>query len=278
MSEAPSPADLAATIRARTPGLFPRVGLVLGSGLGGFADGLADAVTIPYGALTGFPRSGVTSHRGALVVGRRDGVDVAVLAGRAHYYEHGNPREMALPLATLAALGVETLILTNAAGSLREEVGPGSPMLIDDHIAWSGLNPLIGESGDDRFVSMVDAYDPGLRALAKAAAAEAGIALPEGVYMWFSGPSFETPAEIRMARMLGADAVGMSTVPEVILARRLGLSVLALSMITNLAAGMTGRPLSHDETKREAAAGAARFETLVDAILARLAATQGRTP
>ncbi len=256
-------------IRARAPAFAPKVAIVLGSGLGGLAEEAEAAISIPYADLPGFPRAGVSSHAGRLVAGRLEGVDVAVLAGRAHTYESGDARAMALPIATLAALGVETLILTNAAGSLRPEVGPGSPMLITDHVAL-GPNPLIGVGGDGRFVSMVDAYDPRLRAAARTAAEAIGVDLAEGVYMWFTGPSFETPAEIRMARVLGADAVGMSTVPEVILARHAGLRVLALSMITNLAAGMTGRALSHDETKREAAAGASRFAALVRAVLARL--------
>ena len=257
-------------IREAAPGTAPKVAIVLGSGLGGLVERVEGAVRIPYLDLDGFPRPTVSSHLGELVIGRLAGVEVVLLAGRGHFYEHGSAREMAVPIATLSALGVEVLILTNAAGSLREEVGPGSPMLICDHIALGMPNPLVGVVGDARFVSMVDAYDPGLRAQARAAAAEAGIALAEGVYMWFSGPSFETPAEIRAARALGADEVGMSTAPEVILARHAGLRVLALSMITNLAAGMTGRPLSHDETKREAALGAERFERLILAILRRL--------
>lgn len=262
--------ELARLVREWAPGTAPRIGLVLGSGLGAFATRIEEARSIPYLDLPGFPHSGVSGHAGALVLGRIGGAEVAVLSGRAHFYEHGNAREMAVPIATLAALGVETLILTNAAGSLREEVGPGRVMLIGDHIAF-GPNPLIGVAGDERFVSMVDAYDPHLRALARAAAAEAGIDLAEGVYMWFSGPSFETPAEIRMARALGADAVGMSTVPEVILARHAGLRVLGLSLVTNLGAGMTGRALSHDETKREAAAGGAAMGRLLTALLDRLA-------
>ncbi len=269
-----TPEALARTIRAAAPGLAPKVAIVLGSGLGPLAEAVEGATVVPYLDLPGFPVPAVSSHRAELVLGRLAGRDVVVLAGRAHFYEHGNAREMAIPIATLAAVGIETLILTNAAGSLREDVGPGTPMLIADHLAWGGANPLVGVSGDARFVSMVDAYDPALRALARAAAADIGMTLPEGVYMWFSGPSFETPAEIRAARVLGADAVGMSTVPETILARHAGLRVLALSMITNFAAGMTGRPLSHDETKTEAARGAGRFRALVLAVLARLAADQ----
>ena len=262
--------DLARLVREAAPGAAPRVGMVLGSGLGGLVDAVAGARGLSYLDLPGFPRAGVSGHAGELVLGRIAGVEVAVLSGRAHTYEAGNPREMAVPIATLAALGVETLILTNAAGSLRPEVGPGRAMLITDHIAL-GPNPLIGVPGDGRFVSMVDAYDPGLRAAARRAASAVGVDLAEGVYMWFTGPSFETPAEIRMARVLGADAVGMSTVPEVILARHAGLRVAAISLVTNLGAGMTGRPLSHDETKREAARGAADLSRLVVALLAEIA-------
>lgn len=262
-----TPQDLADRIRDRAPGLSPAIAIVLGSGLSGFADEVADAVRIPYADLPGFPVSGVSGHHGEVIVGTIERVPVVLLSGRVHYYEHGDPRAMALPIATLAALGVRTLILTNAAGSLRAEVGPGRPMLITDHIAFSGMNPLIGSDGDERFVSMVDAYDPRLCDLARRAAAARGVDLAEGVYIWFSGPSFETPAEIRMARLLGADAVGMSTVPEVILARRAGLACLAISMITNLAAGMTGRPLSHDETKEVAARGAEAMRRLLATVV-----------
>jgi purine-nucleoside phosphorylase len=174
-------------------------------------------------------------------------------------------------------MGIETLVLTNAAGSLRAEVGPGSVMLIADHINFSGTNPLIGVAGDKKFVGMSEAYDDGLRALARDAAAEAGVALAEGVYMWFSGPSFETPAEIRMARTLGADAVGMSTVPEVILARYLGMRVAAFSVITNLGAGMAAGDLSHEETKAVAPRGGEKLAAILTKLAPMLAAeTSGR--
>ena len=265
-------AEVVDIVGARAPGFAPKVGLVLGSGLGDLAHEIEDAIRIPYADLPGFPRPSASGHAGELVLGRLAGLDAAVFAGRGHYYEHGNPREMAVAVRALSRLGAGVLILTNAAGSLRPEVGPGKPMLITDHIAYSGLNPMIGTPGAARFVNLVDAYDPGLRALARAAAAETGIALAEGVYMWFSGPAFETPAEIRMARIVGADAVGMSTVPEVIMARAEGLKVAAISMITNLGAGMTGRGLSHEETKAEAAKGSADFKKLVRAFVARIGA------
>lgn len=262
--------DLVATIREWAPGHAPKVGLVLGSGLGGLAEAVEGAVRVAYADLPGFPRSTVSGHKGELVLGRLAGVPVAVLAGRSHVYEHGRADAMDVPVAVLKGLGAETLILTNAAGSLREDAGPGMPVLICDHINLTPANPLIGRAGDEKFVSMVDAYDPSLRHLARRVAAERGIDLPEGVYMWFSGPSFETPAEIRAARALGADLVGMSTVPEVVLARYHGLKVLALSMVTNLAAGMTGKALSHAETKAEAAKGAERFRALLLGILAAM--------
>ncbi len=227
----------------------PATAIVLGSGLGGFVETTEDAVTIPYGELGGFPPAGVSGHAGALVLGRIAGCPVAILSGRAHYYESGRADVMRSALETVAALGADTVILTNSAGSLRQEMPPGSIMMIDDHIAFSGPNPLIGEPDESRFVGMTEAYDVGLRSRAAAAAAAEGIECPGGVYIWFSGPSFETPAEIRAARALGADAVGMSTVPETILARFLGLKVLGFSAITNYAAGMTGTELSHDETK-----------------------------
>ena len=247
---------------------MPRVGIVLGSGLGDFTKSVADAVAIPYGELEGFPTLSVSGHTGALVVGRVGGEAVAVLSGRAHYYEHGRADVMRVPLETLKALGVGDLVLTNAAGSLREEQPPGAVMLIADHINFSGTNPLIGEKSDDRFVGLTSAYDPTLRAAALAAADKEGITLHEGVYMWFSGPTFETPAEIRAARTLGADAVGMSTVPEAILARFLKLRVVAFSAITNYAAGMTGAELSHAETKAVAPQGGAKLQRILQRMLA----------
>lgn len=243
----------------RLDGLAPSTALVLGSGLGGLVDEVEDAVRIPYADLPGFPHSGVTGHAGELVAGRFAGQPVVMMAGRAHYYEQGNAAVMRPALETLAGIGVTRLILTNAAGSLDPEMLPGSVMLITDHINFSGSNPLFGEPTDRRFVGLTEAYDAGLRAAMERAAKAVDIRLHKGVYMWFSGPSFETPAEIRMARLFGADAVGMSTVPEVILARFLGLRVAACSVITNLAAGMTGAELSHQETKDMAPLGGKRL-------------------
>jgi purine-nucleoside phosphorylase len=254
-------------IRARAGSEPVALGIVLGSGLGGLAAKVEDAVRIPYADLPGFPVSGVTGHAGALVVGWLGGARVAMLAGRAHYYEHGDARAMRGAVEALARLEVDAVLLSNAAGSTRPAMGPGALMAISDHIAWSGLNPLIGEGGDSRFVDMTNAYDPALRVRLKAI----DPALREGVYAWFSGPSFETPAEIRAVTLLGADAVGMSTVPETILCRYFGLRVAGVSVITNLAAGLSATALSHAQTKLEADRAAARFEALAEAFAGEFA-------
>jgi purine-nucleoside phosphorylase len=258
--------DLAALIRSRAGDAPVALGLILGSGLGHLA-GAVQGVAIPYDDLPGFPHAGVSGHNPNLVVGDLEGVRVAVFGGRAHYYESGNPAAMRLPLEVLRALGAQSLILTNAAGSLRSDIRTGDLMLLSDHINFSGLNPLIGEKTDARFVPMGDAHDPDLRARLRAAASAQGVALAEGVYAWYSGPSFETPAEIRAIRTLGADAVGMSTVPEVILARFLGLRVAAVSTITNMAAGLSDEKISHEHTKAMAPLGAAKLERVLRAML-----------
>ena len=258
-----------AVVRERAGAEPPRVGLVLGSGLGHLAEAV-EGVSIPYADLPGFPEAGVSGHAPRLVVGDLEGARVAVLGGRAHYYERGDAAAMRAPLETLAALGCEALVLTNAAGSLRPEWPVGSLMLLSDHINLAGANPLIGEPTDRRFVSMTDAYDPAMRAALAASAEAEGVALPEGVYAWWSGPSFETPAEIRMIRTLGADAVGMSTAPEVILARFLGLRVAAVSVVTNLAAGLSDEALGHEHTKAMAPLGAAKLERVLRRFLSNL--------
>jgi len=244
--------------------------LVLGSGLSAIGDLLADKVTIPYSELKGFPGAGVSGHGRDLLIGTMGGRRIAVLTGREHYYEHGNPAAMRPALETLAELGAQTLLLTNSAGSLDEAVRPGELMMLSDHINYAGMNPLIGEATDRRFVNMVDAYDPELRVKAFAIAERLGIALKEGVYMWYSGPSFETVAEIRMAARLGADAVGMSTAPEVILARFLGLRVWACSSITNMGAGMAQETISHEQTKAVARLGAEKLRRLIPALVEEL--------
>ncbi|MDR3518084.1 MAG: purine-nucleoside phosphorylase [Azospirillaceae bacterium] len=265
MSAPPPPA--AAAIAARYHGPAPRVALILGSGLGALADAVAAPTVIAYDDLPGFPRPTVEGHGGRLVLGRIGRSDVAVLAGRGHFYEHGRADIMAPAIDTIAALGCRTLILTNAAGSLRPAIGPGAAVLISDHINLALPGPLVGSTGNDRFVDLVDAYDPGLRRRLGATARRLGLDLPEGVYMLFPGPNFETPAEIRAARLLGADLVGMSTVPEVVLARRRGLTVAALSVVTNLGAGMVAGGLSHADTLSRSATGAALVQRLLTALL-----------
>jgi len=255
-------AAAAAHVRARTDLPFG-FGVVLGSGLGGVADDMQEAIAFPYAELPGFPVSTVSAHAGRLVVGRLGGVPVVVLAGRAHYYERGDAAAMRPAIGMLKHLGCHSVFLTNAAGSLREEVPPGTLMTITDHINLAGANPLIGEPTDARFVGLTAAYDSEYRFALQMAARYERVPLAEGVYAWFSGPSFETPAEIRAARTLGADAVGMSTVPEAILARFFGLRVAAVSIVTNYAAGMTGAELSHEETKEVAPRGAVFLERLI---------------
>nr|WP_272212987.1 purine-nucleoside phosphorylase [Marinicella sp. W31]MDC2878924.1 purine-nucleoside phosphorylase [Marinicella sp. W31] len=250
-------------LREALGNLKPRTALVLGSGLGGLTDALSDTQHFVFSELPGFPVGAVSGHEGSVVIGKLGETPVIVLSGRVHYYEKGDAAAMRVPLETLAALGIEELFLTNAAGSLSQDIPPGSVMLITDHINYSGMNPLIGETTDRRFTGMSQAYDPGLADAMRRAAHDLDIALAEGVYMWFSGPSFETPAEIRMARTLGADAVGMSTVPEVILARFLGLKVAAASVITNFGAGMSQGELGHEETKEMAPIGGRKLAAIV---------------
>lgn len=255
-------AELARLIRDRAGEAAPEYGLILGSGLGHLA-ATVEGVAIPYSELPGFPHAGVSGHVPQLVIGQLEGRRVAVFGGRAHYYESGRADVMRLPLEVLRELGCNRLILTNAAGSLRSDMPPGSLMLLSDHIAFAGTNPLIGEQTDARFVPMTDAHDIQIRAGLKAAADAEGVDLPEGVYCWFSGPSFETPAEIRAARVLGADAVGMSTVPEIILGRFLGLRCAAVSVVTNMGAGLSDESISHEHTKAMAPLGAAKLEKVI---------------
>lgn len=244
--------------------------IVLGTGLGAIVDDVQDAVYIPYAAVPGFPQGEVSGHARQLCYGTLFGRKVLIYQGRAHYYESGDPSVMRVPLGLLAAFGAPPLILTNAAGSLSPEMSPGSLALIIDHINLNGPNPLIGDNGDGRFVPMVDAYDPLLRGRLKRAATNAGVPLGEGVYMWFTGPSFETPAEIRMAKLLGADLVGMSTVPEVILARRHDIRVAGISVVTNMGAGMHGGAPHHAETRDIAGMASRSLRRLLRAFLSEL--------
>jgi xanthosine phosphorylase len=247
-------------------GIRPRVGVVLGSGLGAVTDAVEDAVVIDYGDLPGFPKPTVEGHGSRALLGTIGGVSVALLSGRAHLYEGIDAEFVRTPVRALRAAGAEILLLTNAAGSLRPEVQPGRLMLITDHINMSGTNVLIGPNEDElgeRFTSLREAYDPDLAGRLRAAAAELDIELAEGVYLAVSGPSFETAAEIRAFRTLGADAVGMSTVHETIVARHCGLRVAAVSAVTNLAEGLSAEPLSHEQTLRDAARAAADLVPLV---------------
>jgi purine-nucleoside phosphorylase len=266
---AESAATVAALAKLGVTGPFD-LGLVLGTGLGPLADEISNAIRVPYAKIPGFPAGNVSGHAKELVAGTINGKRVVACNGRSHYYEKGDSSVMRIPVATFAGLGCKQVLFTNAAGSLKEKLGPGSISLISDHINYSGRDPLIGDPDDARFVSLTDAYDPALRKLMKAAAKAEKVTIGEGVYVWFSGPSFETPAEIRMARLIGGSIVGMSTVPEVILARRFGLPVIAMSMLTNLAAGMKGSSPSHDETKAVAARGGAAMRRVVTNFIGRL--------
>ena len=258
----------AATLRAT--GRAPRIAVVLGSGWNGLTGWVGDAVEVPYAELPAFPRPTVGGHAARVVLGRIGPHEVVLLAGRKHAYEGGRADGMNGAIRTLAALGVQILVLTNAAGSLDPAVPPGGLMLITDHLNLPQLSPLWDERDDRRFVDMTDAYDPTLRSRALAASARQGVALHEGVYAWVVGPQFETPAEIRMLRTLGARAVGMSTVPETIVARHAGLRVLGLSMVTNMAAGMTTQTLSHAQTLRQAQAASERACAALAAIIQAL--------
>ncbi|KKB13155.1 purine nucleoside phosphorylase [Devosia geojensis] len=244
--------------------------IVLGSGLSAIGDLIAEKIAIPFSELKGFPGGGVSGHGRDLLVGNLAGKRVAVLTGREHYYEHGNPAAMRPALKAMAELGASTLMLTNSAGSLDPAFAPGDLMLISDHINYAGMNPLIGEPTDRRFVNMVGCYDPDLRGKSRAVAERLGIKLGEGVYLWYSGPSFETVAEIQMAIRLGANAVGMSTAPEVILGRFLGLRVWACSSVTNMGAGLSNENISHEHTKIMAKQGAEKLARLIPALVEEL--------
>jgi len=259
--------ELLAQVQARAGNAPVALGLILGSGLGHIAE-MVQGEAFDYADLPGFPVSAVSGHSAKLVIGDLWGMRVAVFGGRAHYYERGQADAMRVPLSLLKSLGASKVILTNAAGSFRPDIPPGDLMLISDHINFSGLNPLIGEETDARFVNMTNAYNTDMRAALAAAAKAEGIDLKTGVYSWYSGPSFETPAEINALKILGTDAVGMSTVPEVILARFLGLKAAAISVITNMAAGLGTEQISHQHTKDMAPIGAAKLEKILQRFIA----------
>ena len=252
--------------------LKPRVAIVLGSGLAGVADAVRDPVRIPYNEIPGFPEPGAPGHKGELVGGTLETVPVLVQSGRFHLYEGHAPALAALPTRVFHALGVKTLVVTNAAGGIRRSFRPPTLMLIADHINLMFRNPLVGpvEEGEERFPDMSDPYDPELRALARQVAREERIPLEEGVYAALLGPSFESPAEIRMLERIGADAVGMSTVPEVIAARARGLRCLGFSSITNVAAGLSAQKLSHLEVLEAGKQVAGQLERLIRGVLKKL--------
>ncbi|MGZ3427111.1 MAG: purine-nucleoside phosphorylase [Polyangia bacterium] len=263
-------------IRAALPaGAKPTVGLILGSGLGAFADTLEQRVAVPFEKIPGFPASTIVGHAGNVVYGRKGGVELLALQGRIHHYEGHDLARVAFPARVLVSCGAKTLIITNAAGGVDPSLEPGEIVIMSDHLNLLGSSPLRGANDDalgPRFPDMTEAYDKTLRALAAAAGRDVGLTLREGVYAACPGPQYETPAEVRMLRGLGADLVGMSTVPEVIAAVHMGARVLGLSCCTNLAAGVTGEKLSHSEVTETAARVRDQFIALLTRILERLAA------
>ncbi|HEX4449702.1 MAG TPA: purine-nucleoside phosphorylase [Kofleriaceae bacterium] len=266
--------EAVAAIKARVAAP-PQVGLILGSGLGAFADTLASATKIDYSEIPHFPRSSVVGHSGKLVIGERGGARCVAMQGRVHMYEGHSAATVAFPARVLIALGAKVLIVTNAAGGLNAAWPPGTLMLIRDHIDMLRDHPLRGPNDErlgPRFPDMTRAYAAELRELARAAAKQSGAALQEGVYVAMPGPTYETPAEVKMLQTLGADATGMSTVPEVIVARHMGARVIGISCITNHAAGITGEELSHAEVTETANRVRSTFEGLLDAILSQLVA------
>ena len=265
-------ADAASLVSEQLGGCRPRLAIILGSGLGQLADRIERSTNIPYADIPGFPLSTVVGHAGRLVVGSLERCDVIALSGRFHLYEGHSAAVAGLPVRVAHALGAQTLFVSNAAGGIRETFRPGDLMLIDDHINLMWRNPLIGPvvSGDERFPDMSAPYDRELLAIMRDVARAAAISVQEGVYVGLLGPSYETPAEVRMLRWMGADAAGMSTIPEVITARALGMRVAGVSCITNQAAGMTAQPLSHHEVLEVADRVKDSFERLVRGFVARL--------
>ena len=274
MSGVPDVKAAAEAVKSAIKPRQPKVAIVLGSGLGFLGDELSDAVRVPYAKIPGFPQPGVVGHKGELIAGLLEGVPTLAQSGRFHLYEGHPPQVAALPVRVFHALGVKAVILTNAAGGIRRTFTPGTLMLIADHMNMMGLNPLSGHllEGDERFPDMSDPYDSGLRAIARAVATEEKIALEEGVYAGLLGPSYETKAEIEMLKRIGADAVGMSTVPEVIAARARGLKCLGISTVTNLAAGLGGAMLAHSEVLEVAERVKGDVARLVRGIVKRIGA------
>lgn len=274
-------AEAASHLQSRIAPLTPRVGIVLGSGLGAAAEAVSDAVAVPYGEIPHFPQSTVEGHSGRIVAGRLGGVPVAIMQGRVHSYEGYSPAQVTFPMRVLGALGLRAVILTNAAGGIAEGYRVGQLVALADHINFMGWNPLTGPNEARfgfapgtglRFFDMTEAYSKRLRALAQEAAREDGMELAEGVYLATPGPSFETPAEIRAFRALGATLVGMSTVPETIVARHMGIEVLGLSCVTNLAAGLGSTLLSHQEVYDAGRLVEARLAALLTRLVPRISA------
>jgi purine-nucleoside phosphorylase len=266
-------AETAAQSILQRTALRPKIGLVLGSGLGGFADSLTDAARIPYAEIPAFPRSTAIGHAGQLVIGKSGSVPVAAMQGRVHLYEGYSPQQVAFPVRVFGRLGIRAVILTNAAGGINLNYQQGALVLIRDHINLQGTNPLVGPNDDRfgvRFPDMTHAYAKDYRALAKEEAGKLGMTLHEGVYAALLGPSYETPAEINYLRIIGADLVGMSTAFEVIAARPMGIKVLAISCVTNMAAGILDQALSHQEVMETGERVKISFEALLRAVLPRL--------
>ena len=274
MTSSYSRAFEAARIIASLSRLEPRIALVLGSGLGGLADELQEAVRIPYTEIPHFPQSSAAGHAGQLVIGKMDGIPIAAMQGRVHLYEGYSAEEVAFPIRVFGLMGIKALVLTNAAGGINPEYASGALVVIRDHINLQGQSPLAGPNVDlfgTRFPDMTDAYSERFRRFAAEEKSRVGTDLHEGVYAGMLGPSFETPAEIRFLRAIGADLVGMSTVPEVIAARHMNLEVLAISCVTNLAAGLSNKKLSHEEVLKNGERVRGEFVTLLRAVLPKIA-------
>jgi purine-nucleoside phosphorylase len=256
--------------------LRPKVGLVLGSGLGAFAEDLAGSAHVPYARIPGFPKSTVEGHAGKLVIGKLGDIAVAAMQGRVHYYEGYTAREVTFPMRVFRQMGVQAVVLTNAAGAINASYGQGALVAIRDHINLQGTNPLIGPNDErlgPRFPDMTDAYSKAYRQIAAEEAKRLNIPLPEGIYSAFSGPSYETPAEIRFLKSIGGDLAGMSTVPEVIAARHMGIRVLGISCVTNMAAGILDQPINHAEVMETGNRVKGQFVALLRAVIPRIAAT-----
>jgi purine-nucleoside phosphorylase len=268
-------AESAAKFLESQSGLFPRIGIVLGSGLGAFADQLTDETRIPYENIPFFPRSTAIGHAGQMVIGKVGDVPVAVMQGRVHLYEGYSAQEVAFPVRVLGLMGIHALVLTNAAGGINLDFKQGTLVVIRDHLNLQGQNPLVGENDErfgPRFPDLTQAYFKPYREVALAAAAKLGTPIQEGIYAALLGPSYETPAEIRYLRALGADLVGMSTIAEVIAARHMGLKVLAISCVTNMAAGIVDQPIQHEEVLKTGERIQGEFLALLRAVLPLVAA------